>query len=359
MSSSSSLPSTTPQSAGAIGATSPYYASSSILPSLMIIAALLAFVFLASVSIHLVLRFLADRSSSSAAPPRPRALRDEVHSAGTVGDTTERLAAAAERKKEEVGDEKQRLIDSLPLFTMASALAALPKSSPDCAVCLSPFTHDAELRLLPACRHAFHAACVDAWLRTTPSCPLCRAAVTHPHPSLSAMLAAAQPPPPEPRSRDRSRSFVVEIGTVSNRGSSAPAGGGDRNSRTYSLGSFDYHIDEEVEVVVSRVACATAGEATVKEENPAAQQEAPSPPGETVADAAGSSRGWLREYVDRLASSAYSLSERWSSRWSQSHQRQEEPWLWDAEAGAVEMSTPGPDEEETAFMVMYRWIAGV
>jgi E3 ubiquitin-protein ligase ATL4 len=360
----------------------------------MIIAALLAFVFLASVSIHLLLRFLSDRSSSSG-PPLPRTHRDEAAgSAGSTADASVARPAATAAAPADAGkkaaaaagdDEKQRLIDSLPLFTMASALAALPKSSPDCAVCLSPFTPDVELRLLPACRHAFHAACVDAWLRTTPSCPLCRAAVVAlPHPSLSAMLAAAQAqrPPSSPRTRDRSgSSFLVEMGTVSSsRGSPAAAGGGghrnrNRNSRTYSLGSFDYQIDEEVEAVVSRVARITARESSaVKEEmeKPSAEEgsapapspsPSPPPPGETVAEAAGSSRGWLREYVDRLASSAYTFSERWSSRWSQGQsqqQRQEEPWLWDPEAADMS-AAPGSDEEEeeTAFMVMYRWIAGV
>ncbi|CAD6262536.1 unnamed protein product [Miscanthus lutarioriparius] len=394
-SSSSSSSSLQPPPAGAVGGTSPYSASSSFLPSFMIIVALLAFVFLASVSIHLLLRFLSDRSSSSpSGPPLPRTHRDEA--ASSVGSTTDAsvarpaasTAAPADAGKKEAtagDDEKQRLIDSLPLFTMASALAALPKSSPDCAVCLSPFTPDAELRLLPACRHAFHAACVDAWLRTTPSCPLCRAAVVAlPHPSLSAILAAAaaqaQRPPSSPRTRDpqSGSSFLVEIGTVSSsRGSpAAPSGGGggDRNrnrnsSRTYSLGSFDYQIDEEVEAVVSRVARITARESsTVKEEKPSAEEaSAPAPapqlPGGTVAEAAGSSRGWLREYVDRLASSAYTFSERWSSRWSQGQQsqqqRQEEPWLWDAEAADMSAAPGSDEEEETAFMVMYRWIAGV
>ncbi|KAG0527201.1 hypothetical protein BDA96_06G212700 [Sorghum bicolor] len=394
-SSSSSSLSLQPPPAGAIGGTSPYSASTSFLPSFMIIAALLAFVFLASVSIHLLLRFLSDRSSSSSSsgPPLPRTHRDEAGSAGSTMDASSAArpaataAAPADAAKKEAAagdDEKQRLIDSLPLFTMASSLAALPKSSPDCAVCLSPFTPDAELRLLPACRHAFHAACVDAWLRTTPSCPLCRAAVVaFPHPSLSAMLAAAQQQrPASPRTRDprSGSSFLVEMGTVSSsRGSPVAAGGGggdrNRNSRTYSLGSFDYQIDEEVEAVVSRVARITARESsTVKEEmekpsgeevsaRPPAPAPSPPPPGETVAEAAGSSRGWLREYVDRLASSAYTLSERWSSRWSQGQsqqQRQEEPWLWDTEAADMS-AAPGSDEEEeeTAFMVMYRWIAGV
>nr|ACF83063.1 unknown [Zea mays] len=357
--SSSSFPSIQqPPPAGAIGGTSPYSASTSFLPSFTIIAALLAFVFLASVSIHLLLRFLSDRSSSSSTPtsrpPPPQTHRDAAGSRAADASVARPAAAAAPadaRGKEEAapGDaEKQRLIDSLPLFTMASAL---PSSSPDCAVCLSPFAPDAELRLLPACRHAFHAACVDAWLRTAPSCPLCRSAVAlPPHPSQAQQ-------PPTPRARGQSGpSFLVEMGTVSTRG------GGQRNSRTYSLGSFDYQIDEEVEAVAFPVARITAS--TVKEDKPPSVEEgpplslSPPPPRETV----GTSRGWLREYVDRLASSAYTFSERWSSRWSQglqSQQRQEEPWLWDAEAAAMSAAPGSGDEEETAFMVMYRWIAGV
>uniref|UniRef100_A0ACD5V598 Uncharacterized protein n=1 Tax=Avena sativa TaxID=4498 RepID=A0ACD5V598_AVESA len=330
--------------------------TTSFLPSLLIIAALLAFVLLASVSIHTFLRYLSRSSPSPTTLPRTH--RDQA-AAGT-GD------AELEENKPEGEEKRRRLIESLPRFTMASALAALPRSSPDCAVCLSPFTPEAELRLLPACRHAFHAECVDAWLRTTPTCPLCRAPVALPHPFIAAILAAEPPPSPEPpsRSRDRSRSFRVQMGSVSSRGSPATATAGSGDSRTYSLGSFEYHIEEEVEAVVSRLARAVArASESVKEEKPAVQGS-PLPPGETVAEAAGSpSRGWLREYVDRLASSASSLAfpGRWGSWWSQSN-RNEEPWLWDTEAAAMPPPAPAPgseDEEETAFMVLYRWIAAV
>ncbi|CAN6246532.1 unnamed protein product [Urochloa humidicola] len=360
----------------------PSSSSLNLSPSLLIIAALLAFVFFASVSIHFILRCFARASSSSQPSPSPfpaaRARRSsEAEEAGTVGSSRRSAAAVApEQEEEEVDDEKERLIASLPLFTMASALAALPKSSPDCAVCLSPFTPDAELRLLPACRHAFHAACVDAWLRTTPSCPLCRAAVSLPHPPLPTdpPTAAAAPgagAPQEPldaRVGSSSRSFRVEIGSVSNRRSSAA--GDDR--RTYSLGSFDYRVDEEVEAVVSCITRpAAAKSATQQQAAPAAT------PVEALAEAAGS-RGWLREYVDRLASSASSLSGRWSARWSQGggqhsarwsqsqghHSRsqsqglrQEESWRWDLEAAA--MHHRAPDEEEPGFVSLYRWIVGV
>ncbi|OMO99798.1 Zinc finger, RING-type [Corchorus capsularis] len=45
----------------------------------------------------------------------------------------------------------------------------------DCSVCLSEFQEDENLRLLPKCNHAFHVPCIDTWLKSHSSCPLCRA----------------------------------------------------------------------------------------------------------------------------------------------------------------------------------------
>ncbi|XP_008796281.3 E3 ubiquitin-protein ligase Os04g0590900 [Phoenix dactylifera] len=45
----------------------------------------------------------------------------------------------------------------------------------DCSVCLSEFREDESLRLLPKCSHAFHVQCIDTWLQSHSSCPLCRA----------------------------------------------------------------------------------------------------------------------------------------------------------------------------------------
>ncbi|KAK9090461.1 hypothetical protein Sjap_023638 [Stephania japonica] len=48
-------------------------------------------------------------------------------------------------------------------------------SSPvDCAVCLENFSMGDRCRLLPLCKHSFHAQCVDSWLLKTPICPICR-----------------------------------------------------------------------------------------------------------------------------------------------------------------------------------------
>lgn len=46
--------------------------------------------------------------------------------------------------------------------------------STDCSVCLSEFEDGEKLRLLPKCNHAFHLPCIDTWLKSHSSCPLCR-----------------------------------------------------------------------------------------------------------------------------------------------------------------------------------------
>ena len=48
---------------------------------------------------------------------------------------------------------------------------------PECAICLAEFARGDEVRALPPCGHAFHAACVDTWLLCTSTCPSCRSAL--------------------------------------------------------------------------------------------------------------------------------------------------------------------------------------
>ncbi|XP_061374923.1 RING-H2 finger protein ATL52-like [Gastrolobium bilobum] len=47
----------------------------------------------------------------------------------------------------------------------------------DCSVCLSEFQDDESIRLLPKCSHAFHLPCIDTWLKSHSTCPLCRASI--------------------------------------------------------------------------------------------------------------------------------------------------------------------------------------
>ncbi|KAK3034393.1 hypothetical protein RJ639_033664 [Escallonia herrerae] len=47
-----------------------------------------------------------------------------------------------------------------------------------CAVCLCEFEDGEAVRVLPKCLHPFHVPCIDMWLYSHSSCPLCRADMT-------------------------------------------------------------------------------------------------------------------------------------------------------------------------------------
>ncbi|KAJ0007058.1 hypothetical protein Pint_29463 [Pistacia integerrima] len=47
----------------------------------------------------------------------------------------------------------------------------------DCTVCLNKVLKGEPLRVLPTCHHGFHVHCIDAWLKLSSTCPLCRADV--------------------------------------------------------------------------------------------------------------------------------------------------------------------------------------
>ncbi|XP_020272290.1 RING-H2 finger protein ATL66-like [Asparagus officinalis] len=48
------------------------------------------------------------------------------------------------------------------------------RNSECCSICLGVFEEGEWIRVLPNCAHAFHVSCVDIWLRSSSSCPLCR-----------------------------------------------------------------------------------------------------------------------------------------------------------------------------------------
>jgi hypothetical protein len=64
----------------------------------------------------------------------------------------------------------------------ASAIAALPayayekktSAADDCAVCLGELQRGEAVKQLPVCTHLFHDGCIDAWLRSHVTCPVCR-----------------------------------------------------------------------------------------------------------------------------------------------------------------------------------------
>ncbi|KAG1326646.1 E3 ubiquitin-protein ligase ATL4 [Cocos nucifera] len=67
-------------------------------------------------------------------------------------------------------------LEKLPCYDFDTAGE---KGGGDCAVCLEIFQMGDRCRLLPLCKHSFHAQCVDSWLLATPRCPICRTPADH------------------------------------------------------------------------------------------------------------------------------------------------------------------------------------
>ncbi|KAM0874325.1 hypothetical protein ACQ4PT_037487 [Festuca glaucescens] len=65
-------------------------------------------------------------------------------------------------------------MSALPVTAYRKESASTGGAGADCAVCLSEFADGEKVRELPNCGHMFHVECVDAWLRTRTTCPLCR-----------------------------------------------------------------------------------------------------------------------------------------------------------------------------------------
>ncbi|KAH7288382.1 hypothetical protein KP509_31G024600 [Ceratopteris richardii] len=68
---------------------------------------------------------------------------------------------------------EQDIINRLPTFVCETSVRSLP----ECAICLSNFQGNERGRLLPSCGHVFHTKCIDVWLFSQSTCPLCRTAV--------------------------------------------------------------------------------------------------------------------------------------------------------------------------------------
>ncbi|MCL7027262.1 hypothetical protein MKW94_008338, partial [Papaver nudicaule] len=134
----------------------------------------------------------------------------------------------------------QNLINSLPTFKFYSITGirrSTETASLDCAICITKFEKQDELRLLPNCSHVFHSGCIDQWiLLSNHNCPICRSDVNGGDDDGELKMIS-----------NSSRSFRVEIGSVSlSRRIDDEIGvsASDLQNRSYSLGSFEYWIQD-------------------------------------------------------------------------------------------------------------------
>ncbi|XP_038895238.1 RING-H2 finger protein ATL46-like [Benincasa hispida] len=137
---------------------------SSISPILLLVIVILAVIFFISGLLHLLVRFLLKRSSPSIYQSNRYPERPGSH-------TLQRQLQQLFRLHDSGLD--QNFIDALPVFFYKDIMGL--KEPFDCAVCLYEFSDQDRLRLLPICSHAFHINCIDTWLLSNSTCPLCRA----------------------------------------------------------------------------------------------------------------------------------------------------------------------------------------
>ncbi|XP_022741422.1 RING-H2 finger protein ATL32-like [Durio zibethinus] len=93
--------------------------------------------------------------------------------------TAATVAAASSAQRSRPKGLDPLVIESFPVFVYSYVKdLKLGKGALECAVCLSEFEDDEALRLIPKCSHVFHPDCIDAWLASHVTCPVCRAKLT-------------------------------------------------------------------------------------------------------------------------------------------------------------------------------------
>ncbi|GJM86814.1 hypothetical protein PR202_ga02709 [Eleusine coracana subsp. coracana] len=222
-------------------------------PAVLFIIVILAVIFFISGLLHLLVRLLmkkhhhrgASRGDSAASPHRPGA-RDP----------------AMDRQLQQLfhlhdSGLDQAFIDALPVFAYREIIGG-SKEPFDCAVCLCEFDGEDRLRLLPVCGHAFHLQCIDTWLLSNSTCPLCRGTLFVPGMTIDNLMfdfderleeeplpeeceegfqISRQKPSDEEQSAAEKRVFPVRLGKFKNVGNQGTIGGGVGNGNAAGIAS--------------------------------------------------------------------------------------------------------------------------
>ncbi|XVE83925.1 hypothetical protein DITRI_Ditri16bG0127600 [Diplodiscus trichospermus] len=149
---------------------SPSSSGAKISPAVLFIIVILAVLFFISGLLHLLVRFLIKHPSSSTSTQSNR------YPEMSTSDALQRQLQQLFHLHDSGLD--QAFIDALPVFQYREIVGL--KEPFDCAVCLCEFSEKDKLRLLPMCSHAFHINCIDTWLLSNSTCPLCRGSLFTP-----------------------------------------------------------------------------------------------------------------------------------------------------------------------------------
>ncbi|KAL9242242.1 hypothetical protein vseg_016262 [Gypsophila vaccaria] len=132
-------------------------------PSILLIIVIIAIIFFISGLLHLLVRLLLR-------PTRQIQTQTEGDHVTVLQGQLQQLFHLHDSGVD------QSYIDTLPVFFYKAIIGGF-KDPFDCAVCLCEFEGNHKLRLLPMCSHAFHVECIDTWLLSHSTCPLCRSSL--------------------------------------------------------------------------------------------------------------------------------------------------------------------------------------
>lgn len=62
-------------------------------------------------------------------------------------------------------------VDKIPVSKLSRSDA---EKGNECAICLDPLKLNDQIKIIRNCRHIYHAYCINQWIVTNASCPLCR-----------------------------------------------------------------------------------------------------------------------------------------------------------------------------------------
>lgn len=252
--------------------------SNKVSPAIWLFIVILAVVFFISGFLHLLTRFLTKNRYPSQIP---ESNRDPLVSGSN----------AFQRQLQQLfhlhdSGLDQAFINALPVFRYKEIMGL--KEPFDCAVCLCEFSEQDELRLLPLCSHAFHIGCIDTWLLSNSSCPLCRGSLYGHGIAIESpvfhfdgpreedgILAGGESmisPAMKPEGSSilsSKRVFSVRLGKLRNsnngraerkEGEASTSGSNLDSRRCYSMGSYQYVVCDTELLIASSPNCGDGGD---------------------------------------------------------------------------------------------------
>ncbi|XP_043714631.1 RING-H2 finger protein ATL40-like [Telopea speciosissima] len=86
------------------------------------------------------------------------------------------------------------IIDSLPTFPYRSSSDRVDETdAKECTVCLGTLENEEIVKVLPNCKHIYHVQCIDMWLNSNSTCPVCRTGAKPLQPTSDEVICVALP----------------------------------------------------------------------------------------------------------------------------------------------------------------------